>query len=217
MEENYFNFDYKTRYFQSGKLDAQTKEVWIVLHGYGQLASFFLRKFSGLINKDTCIIAPEGLSRFYLEGFSGRVGATWMTKEDRITDIQNYLHYLNNLYSKIIAPKISSDTKITLLGFSQGCATLMRWIVDDQINFDRVILWAGVVPPDIDFSKGKKLLKNKPFYFVYGKEDPFLKESSFEDIFQLFKKLDIQPGIHTFEGGHHIDENTLLKLFSTVN
>ena len=36
-------------------------------------------------------MAPEGLSRFYLEGFSGKVGATWMTREDRLNDIDNYL------------------------------------------------------------------------------------------------------------------------------
>ena len=40
------------------------------------------------------IIAPQGLHKFYLEGTSGRVGASWMTKENREDDIKNYLVYL---------------------------------------------------------------------------------------------------------------------------
>lgn len=211
MEEKYLNFEIKARYIQSGALNANTENIWIVLHGYGQLASYFLKNFKILESSTTCLIAPEGLSRFYLNGFSGRVGATWMTKEDRLTDIENNLNYLNNLYTHIVAPFQTSGTKVTLLGFSQGCATLMRWIVENHVIFDRMILWAGVVPPDLDFIKGKKLLKNKESYFIYGYDDPFLEETSLESIFKLFEILDIHPRVYTFKGGHEINDQILKK------
>jgi hypothetical protein len=44
------------------------------------------------------IIAPEGLSRFYRKGFSGDVVASWMTKDDRLDDMEDYVRYLNDLH-----------------------------------------------------------------------------------------------------------------------
>ena len=64
------------------------KKVLYVLHGYGQLAEFFVRKFREL-GDEYLIVAPEGMHRFYLQGSSGRVGASWMTKEDREQDIKH--------------------------------------------------------------------------------------------------------------------------------
>ena len=37
------------------------------MHGYGQLAEYFIRKFNVLEEQNICVIAPEGFSRFYLE------------------------------------------------------------------------------------------------------------------------------------------------------
>ncbi|MBK6951958.1 MAG: hypothetical protein IPH24_07885 [Crocinitomicaceae bacterium] len=88
------------RYFSHG--NPQAKNLVVVLHGYGQLASYFIQKFEFLDPENYYVIAPEGLHRFYLNGTSGRVGASWMTKENREDDITNYLLYLNALLEKII-------------------------------------------------------------------------------------------------------------------
>ncbi|MCZ8216519.1 MAG: phospholipase, partial [Cyclobacteriaceae bacterium] len=86
MNTHTISFQFKARYQTLGKLDANTRKVWFVLHGYGQLAEYFLRKFKSLEAQEIFVIAPEGLSRFYMEdvtrrsqGGSQRVGATWMT------------------------------------------------------------------------------------------------------------------------------------------
>ena len=78
------------------------KHVIVVLHGYGQLAKYFINKFKPLVDDDYYIIAPEGLSKFYLNGHSGRVGASWMTKEDRQIEINDQIEYLINNLSKEI-------------------------------------------------------------------------------------------------------------------
>ena len=68
---------------------AGAAELWIVLHGYGQLAADFLAPFKAIAGADRAVLAPEALNRFYKErdssaGHAGRpVGATWMTREDR--------------------------------------------------------------------------------------------------------------------------------------
>ena len=43
MEQQELQFGFKARYYRLGNLDATTKQLWFVLHGYGQLAQFFIR------------------------------------------------------------------------------------------------------------------------------------------------------------------------------
>ena len=58
-----------------GALSAETREIWFVVHGYGQLAEYFIRHFRGLDDGTRYIVAPEGLSRFYVKEWT-RVGAS---------------------------------------------------------------------------------------------------------------------------------------------
>ena len=84
MEEKKNSFQFDARYFTAGTLGTKTRQVWIIFHGYGQLAPYFLKKFEPLATENIYIIAPEGLSRFYLSELTeqgridNKVGATWM-------------------------------------------------------------------------------------------------------------------------------------------
>src|SRR5438132_416931 len=109
--EQKLSFSFEAHYFKIGNMES-AREVWFVIHGYGQLAKFFIRKFSVLEEHNICVIAPEGLSHFYLEDIAtrtasgnNRVGATWMTRENREADIQNYISYLNAVYEKEIGAR----------------------------------------------------------------------------------------------------------------
>ena len=208
MEKN-IAFSYNTRYFQLGELNDSTKQVIFALHGYGQQAKYFIRKFDHLTKHNICIIAPEGLNRFYLEGFSGRVGATWMTREDRETDISNYIRYLNSIYSSLDL----NDSKISILGFSQGAATASRWVANGKVNFNSLILWAGIFPHDINLEHSTTILKNKQIVYVYGKRDKFITNDRLEEMNKISTDLKVTPEILTFEGEHHLDEDLLNQLF----
>ena len=213
--EQKLSFNFEARYFKNGNLE-NAKEVWFVIHGYGQLAKYFIRKFSVVEQANICIIAPEGLSHFYLEdiatrtaGGSNRVGATWMTRENREGDIQNYITYLNTLYTKEIG---SRKIKTTLLGFSQGSATVTRWALDGKVNFDRLVLWAGIFPPDMDFKKGHEMLAKKEVIEVLGKNDPYITQEKKKELNRLSEALQITPKLIEFDGGHDIDAITLKSL-----
>jgi predicted esterase len=215
MMEHSLSFSFKARYFTLGSI-LDPKEIWFVLHGYGQLASFFLRKFSTLEEHNILVVAPEALSRFYLQDTeqrmktgSTRVGATWMTREDRLADIQNYLAFLNEVYAKVV---LNVNARVTILGFSQGAATATRWVLDGKVNFSRLILWSGILPPDIDFSYGREILRDKQTYLVYGNQDPFLNDERFAEMKLLSEKLNITPNEIAFDGDHNIDTKTLLSL-----
>ena len=203
------DFQFKARYYKLGELNANTKQVWWVLHGYGQLAQFFVSKFKGLTEKGIYVIAPEGLSNYYLQGNEGRIGASWMTRENRLTDIENYVAYLNGIHHKEIGGR---KIKTTLFGFSQGAATAVRWAMNQQVEFDRLILWAGLFPPDINFEKGAELFKYKDVIEVLGKQDQFITEDRIQEMIKLNERLKINPKIIEFEGVHEINQEILMNL-----
>ncbi|MEM6358985.1 MAG: alpha/beta hydrolase [Bacteroidota bacterium] len=211
MKQESLKFEFEARYFQEGELTIKTKNLFFVLHGHGQQSKYFIKKFNPLFSASSCVIAPEGLSRYYLEGFSGRVGATWMTREERLTDIQNYLSYLNTLY-KGLEQNIGEQTKIHILGFSQGAATASRWAANQAMRFDSLILWSGIFPPDMDFKFAATKFAGKPITYVYGVEDPFLNEERLNAMKVLSNKLKVVPKIIKFMGGHEIEPETLNTL-----
>ena len=215
MVEQRISINFNARYYKLGEINKDTVQVWFVLHGYGQLAQYFIKKFNSLEARRICVIAPEGLSRFYLEdvnsrsqGGSSRVGATWMTKEDRLTDIENYITYLNLIYQREMAG-LKSIPPVTLLGFSQGVATAARWALYGSVDFQRMILWAGILPPDMDFALGKERVKGKEVIQIYGRLDPFINAERLDEMKKLSDQLNIAPKIIEYDGKHEIDERVL--------
>ncbi|AKD03489.1 dienelactone hydrolase family protein [Pontibacter korlensis] len=196
------------RYYTLGTPSKSIQDLWIVCHGYGQLARFFLRHFSVLDNERTLVVAPEALSRFYLEKFSGRVGATWMTKEDRLSEIDDQANYLNLLLQEQLQ-QLPHNVRITVLGFSQGGATVSRWLATQQVPVDRLILWAASFPEDIDFTTGKAAFANLPVAVVYGTRDEFITPEALQHKQQLMHSLGIHPKVYIFEGGHTLHPEIL--------
>ena len=198
------------QYSTYGVLSDKTQHVWWVCHGYGQLVRYFLRKFEALDPHKHFVIAPEGLSRFYLPGHQ-RVGATWMTKEDRLHEIEDYLGYLDQIYNEW-SQKIPANASSTVLGFSQGVATAVRWVYDQKIKFDKLVMWAGGFPPDIDFTRTEAVLEQKQLYFVYGLQDELIKTVQFEEERQKMLDKKISPQVITFDGKHELNGEILVKI-----
>lgn len=216
IQESEIHFNFSARYYTLGTLNNQTQSIWFVLHGYGQLARYFLPKFNVLQHHGIYVVAPEGLSRFYLEDVTkraatgnNRVGATWMTAENRLMDIKNYLTYLQQVYHEVVRER---KCHVSLLGFSQGAATASRWALYSPARFNHIILWAGILPPDMDFEKGKQALANKRITLVYGKNDPYVTDARLSEMTNLAERLHITPDVITFDGGHEMDERTLEQL-----
>lgn len=201
------------RYYQLGTLSGSTRRVWVVAHGYGQLAMYFIRHFAFLTEADPSlvIIAPEGLSRFYLQGTGGRVGATWMTREDRLTEIDDYVAYLNQLSESLLA-QAAPEVAVTVLGFSQGAATVSRWLAQAPFRPAHLVLWAGAFPPDMEFGAASHLLQSLPVTLVCGTEDEFVSEEDLEKQLQFFRQLGVEPTLIRFEGKHALNPTALARL-----
>ncbi|MGH7522294.1 MAG: alpha/beta hydrolase [Gemmatimonadales bacterium] len=205
MQEHVLSTSRSARYFTLGSPE-QATEFWFVCHGYGQLASRFLERFRPLEANERCIVAPEGLSRFYLteNPAERRVGASWMTREDRLHEIDDYVRYLDAVY-RTVNPRTA---RVTALGFSQGTATACRWAALGSSRLDRLIVWGGEVPPDLDL----KLLRVPALTLVHGTRDEFFTPKVVEANETRLRQHGIAYEPASFEGGHEIDAATLLRL-----
>ena len=133
-----------------------------------------------------------------------------MTRENRLMDIDNYILYLNTVYKNEL--KAYPNIPVTLLGFSQGAATVSRWALQESIVYEKLILWAGIFPDDMDFEKGKEVLRTKQVHQVYGSKDPFLTDARIGEMKGLAEKLGVKSDPIIFDGGHEIHEETLINL-----
>ncbi len=200
-------------YYTIGTAGDHIKNFWIVCHGYGQLASNLIKKFTEIDDGSTLILAPEGFSRFYWGGVSGNVAASWMTKHDRLDEIADYTRYIRQLYDTFKS-KLPDKVNITLLGFSQGCATQCRWIMREFPEYDRLILWAGLFPEDLDYTPHQEYFNNKKTIFVYGNNDQYVTPERLQWQEDFAKEQGINYSTRTFDGKHEIDR-MLLKSIAT--
>ena len=209
--EKRISFEFNARYEILGTPSEDVEELWFVCHGHGQLAKYFIRKFDAIASPKRLIVAPEGLFRYYLQGFAGRVGATWMTKEDRVSDIGNYITYLSAVYNEVTS-QLKKDLKITFFGFSQGAATISRLATMSDLSFDRLVLWAGIFPPDLPPLQSTDRLKDKQCFLVYGLQDEFLTEARIKEQESIAEQIQITPESITFEGKHELSSEVLESL-----
>lgn len=215
MKEHAITVPRTARYFTLGNVTAALQQLWFVLHGYGQLAAYFLKHFEAVADGRRLIVAPEGLSRFYLQGFTERVGASWMTREDRLHEIDDYVNYLDAVYQQIFSQLNSQSIKVTALGFSQGTAAVSRWVSRSNQRIDQLILWGGLLPPDLDLQKNRNVFQNLRLIFVVGKNDEFANPKNLAEQQARLRELAIQHEVITFDGGHEIHPATLKQLALT--
>ncbi len=200
------------RYYTLSELNQNTKDIWIVIHGHKHLAGKFILTFEKLAESGSFLIAPEGLMRFYLKGDYGEVGASWMTKEDREADIKDYVNYLDRLFFDEIEPKAKIHSlKINTLGFSQGVATLSRWLSLGKAKVDRAVFWCGSLAHDVDFLKAE-YLKQTQIYQIFASDDSYFKERNFpKQQFEILFKAGISSKTYTFKGLHEINHKLIIE------
>jgi len=205
VQEHRITVSRTARYFTLGRAD---RDVWFVLHGYGQLAARFLRHFEPLDDGTRLIVAPEALSRFYLSEAPAerRVGASWMTKEDRLAEIEDYVRYLDAVYQDVLRSVDRARITFTALGFSQGATTACRWTTLGTSKIDRLIVWGGEVPSDVDLPHAARLM------LVYGSRDEFFTPKVVAATEARLREHGIPYEIVSFDGGHEIAAAVVKKL-----
>lgn len=207
------------RFATLGRLGPGVRQLWFVLHGYGQLAPRFLRHFRALAGDDRLVVAPEGLSRFYVEPAHGgthaasRVGASWMTREAREHEIDDYVAYLDKVAERV-RQEIGDARpgRVYVLGFSQGVATAVRWIVRGAIDADELVCWAGTLPEDVDLAAHAERLRRLRITLVLGDLDEVITTDMLRVQERRLAEAGIEYHVLRFAGAHRIEEPALLTL-----
>ncbi len=200
------------RYVTFGQLSERTKYFWFVIHGSRMRCEQMIYKFAEFDPLEHFIIAPEALHRHYLKGFGGDVVASWMTKRDRLYEIEDIASYLSLLYNQF-APQLPEECAKTVLGFSQGGTMMFRWLHHTPVNFDYSIMYSGWVPEEIDLRESKTDLSTLPKIFTYGLQDQFINEETISKIEGVINKNELDFTFEKYEGDHRVDKKQLRHLF----
>ena len=242
MRERHIRVARTARYYTLGSAGTHLREVWLVCHGYRQLARRFLSRFADLDDGTRLIVAPEGLSRFYLHdpasghGKEVPIGATWMTREDRENEITDYVGFLDGVLDEVlyevidevpdevpddgldeIPDEVSEEShgaieRLTVLGFSQGAHTVCRWVAAGEAAVERVILWGAYLPDDLDLDRGPERLGSAELILVRGLLDHFISDEAHALQEKRLEELGIPFKTMTHPGGHEFDPALLRQI-----
>jgi predicted esterase len=202
---------------------AGARELWYVLHGYGALARDFIADFAPVDDGTRLIVAPEALSRFYEEDVQTRVrnknanakvGASWMTKEARDSEIEDYIAYLDTVHRTMRARAGAGpdSPKITVLGFSQGAAAASRWVASGSVNAARLVTWGSSIAPELDITSPGSALRKPEMVIVIGTTDIFATPKVVESEVARLRAADFPFRFMSFQGGHRMDDDALRAL-----
>ena len=216
MIEHHITVRRTARYYSLG--DPAAPEVWIACHGYAQLARYFLRSFAPLDDGGRFIIAPEALNRYYYETAPGthtgdaRISATWMTREDRAHEIDDYIAYLDTLTAHVVNGR---TRRVIALGFSQGAATVSRWAARGTARIDHVILWGSLLPPELEPSPS--LLRGASLTIALGESDRHIPGDRIERQALRLKDGGMAYELVRYPGGHRVEAQALLDVAASLS
>jgi predicted esterase len=216
MQEHHIEIPRTARYYTLGPLSRNAREAWVVCHGYRQLARRFLGFFQTIDDGSRLIVAPEALSRFYIDRALGphgpehRIGASWMTREDRLAEIGDYVGYLDSVADSVLQG--GSPRRLVVLGFSQGAHTASRWVVQGRVRPDELILWGGGLAHDLDPDRSIPAMARLRVTMVRGEEDDSVSAEAHERELVRMKEWGIRVRTASFVGGHRLDQKLLQRL-----
>lgn len=196
---------------------SSTREVWIACHGYGQLAAPFADALEPLREPSRIVAVPEALSRFYLDdpakrhGPDSPIGASWMTREDREREIDDYVAYLDHVATTLLG-EIGRPARVIALGFSQGAATASRWAALGKTRIERLVVWGGTLPKDLPNASGPALFRGAAVTLVGGRKDQLATPETLELDRKTLSDRGIAVSLYWHDGGHSLSSATLREI-----
>lgn len=221
------------RYATVGAAPADAARLWVAFHGYGQRALDFVGPVAEVVPPDTRVVAPEGLSRFYLDapladgGHLARIGATWLTRDDREHELRDALAMVQAVVAREHAAIVAARGRrpvLGVLGFSQGVAMSQRWAVvahenpslGRAVQLAAHVLWAGGLAHDVADDAMRAAWRDTPVHAVWGTRDRFATATTVAAQHDRLRTLADTVGRHTFEGGHRLDAALLRERLAAL-
>jgi predicted esterase len=137
-----------------------------------------------------------------------------MTREDRLSEIADYVSYLDALYAQLFQDVLRERVEVHVVGFSQGVATACRWVGAAGCKADSLVLWGGLIPGDLDLPTVAPVLRHLRLTTVAGEHDAMVPRELIDRQEERLSELGIPHRLVTFDGGHHIERAVLRSLAS---
>ena len=188
----------------------KTKNIWIVFHGMGYLSKYFLKYFEKLDPEENYIIAPQAPSKYYQDRNFKHVGASWLTRENTLSETENNLQYLDAIFKKELNKEAGN---LIVMGYSQGVSIALRWVASRKVPCNKLVLHSGGIPKELKKSDFKFLPYSSSVIFLYGNNDPYINEERKKE--ESLKAMDLfedRLKIEVFDGNHEVNETLLLSI-----
>ena len=111
--------------------------------------------------------------------------------------------------------RLPVDVQVVVLGFSQGAATVSRWVSFGRVRPDRLILWGELLPPDLDLDVAWGKLSDSRLTIVVGTKDGYVNLGHLRDLEARLLDHEIPYETIRYDGGHHLDPEILGVLAAT--
>lgn len=194
-------------YLTMNNCTAGTKNIWMVFHGIGYLSRYFLPYFNELSPLENFIIAPQAPSKYYLDKTYRHIGASWLTREDTVNEIENNLRYINAVFEDMAIP---ARCKLIVFGYSQGVSVAARWVAKSRIKCDQLVLFAGGIPDELTADDFQFQQGHAKVTFMVGDSDEFLSPGRMErELIKIERLFNGLATIQVFKGGHEMQKTLI--------
>ena len=99
------------------------------------------------------------------------------------------------------------------MGFSQGTAAASRWVALGAVETDQLILWAGLLPPELIDENKLEMLRTK-LVLVAGDNDEYASKEKVLEQETHLKENSVSYKLIKFAGGHELDSGVLKEIAS---
>ena len=171
--------------------------VLVGFHGYGESAGPHLEALLEIPGVEAWTVASiQGLHPFYTR--SGEVVASWMTRQDRETAIEDNIAYARAAVAEILTAA-GDALPLVYAGFSQGVAMAYRAAAGAGHSCSGLIALAGDVPPELP---GRDLDGFPRVLIGRGVADAWYTEEKLTEDVTLLRRKGVAVEFERFEGGH---------------
>jgi len=208
--EKEISYQTTNSYSTLNSLTKATKNVWFVCHGMSYLSRYFLKYFKELNPEENYIIAPQAQSKYYIPPAFKHVGASWLTKENTLKEIDNVMRYFDAVFE---AEQIPNDINLIVFGYSQGVSVAMRYVAKRQLKCNQMILHSGGIPKELVSDDFNFLQGHCKISLIYGIDDEYLNDERMQqETKRVHELFDTNVSVIPFDGKHVVNVDIINSL-----
>ena len=118
------------------------------------------------------------------------------------------------MYEEVAASAARDGARVNAIGFSQGTATATRWAMHGSAPLHRLVLWGGLMPPEVDLSRGGEVLRGARLTLVVGNKDHYVTNSVLAAEQSRLDSAGVLYDTVTFDGGHVVSRKAFSRLLA---